>query len=168
MSAIRKRVAELLEARRPNDPWGWVVDCSLILLIFANILIIILETEPNLSGSFSTLFWKIEVFSVAVFTVEYVLRLWSCVEREGQPAMTPTRARLRWVLSPLGLIDLLAILPFYIFMLFPGGAESLLLLRIFRGLRLLRVFNSHVIPPHGESCAPCSCARPMPCWLLLS
>lgn len=140
MTTIRKRTAELLEAQRPDDPWGRLVDFVLIVLIFANVLVILLETERALSGYFA-LFWKFEIFSVLVFTVEYLLRLWSCVDREAQPEMSPAKARLRWVLSPLGLIDLVAILPFYIFLLLPGSGESLLLLRIFRALRLLRVFK---------------------------
>lgn len=141
MHAVRKRTAELLTAQRPNDDWGRVVDVVLIFLIFANVVMVILETDPALGADWADFFWQFEVFSVAVFTVEYALRLWSCVDREGQPQMSPARARVRWVLSPLGLIDLLAILPFYIFLLIPGSAESLLLLRIFRGLRLLRIFK---------------------------
>ena len=140
MSA-RKRVAELLEAQRPNDPWGRVVDFFLVTLIFANVVMVVLETEEGFSAGWSGFFWRFELFSVAIFTVEYLLRLWSCVDREGQPKRSPAKARLRWVFSPLGLIDLLAILPFYIFLLLPGGAHSLLMLRIFRGLRLLRVFK---------------------------
>lgn len=141
MGTVRKRTAELLEAQRPNDGWARAVDLALIILIFANIIMIIFETEPEISAAYSTLFWRFEVFSVAVFTLEYLLRLWSCVDREGQPATTPARARLRWALSPLGIIDLLAILPFYLFLLLSGSAESLLMLRIFRGLRLMRVFK---------------------------
>lgn len=141
MNHLRKRTAELLEAQRPNDPLGRAVDLVLIFLIFANIVLIILETDPEIGQTRSDLFWRFEVFSVGVFTLEYMLRLWSCVDREGRPEMSPARARMRWVLSPLGLIDLLAILPFYIFLFLPGSAESLLMLRIFRGLRLLRVFK---------------------------
>ncbi len=141
MGALRKRTAELLEAQRPKDPWGRVVDLALIFLIFANVLIVILETEPLLGDEWSDSLWKFEVFSVVVFTVEYFLRLWSCVDRTGQPQRSPAQSRLRWVFSPLGLIDLLAILPFYIFLLLPGTAESMLMLRIFRGLRLLRIFK---------------------------
>jgi voltage-gated potassium channel len=141
LNAIRKRTAELLEARRPDDPWGRIVDYFLVFLIFTNVLLIILETEPSLKTSGNIFYWRFEIFSVAVFTLEYLLRLWSCVDRERQPAMSPARARLRWVFSPLGLIDLLAILSFYIFMFWPGAIESLLMLRIFRGLRLLRVLK---------------------------
>jgi voltage-gated potassium channel len=95
VNALRKRTAELLEAQRPGDSWGRLVDLVLIFLIFASIGVIILETESGLSGAWSERFWKFEVFSIAVFTVEYLLRLWSCVDREGQPEVSPTRARLR-------------------------------------------------------------------------
>lgn len=128
-------------AQRPNDPWGRLVDAVLVFLIFTNVVVVILETDPVLGTAWADWFWRFELFSVAVFTVEYALRFWSCVDREGKPQMSPARARVRWVLSPLGLIDLLAILPFYVFLFLPGGGQSLLLLRIFRGLRLLRVFK---------------------------
>jgi voltage-gated potassium channel len=141
MGALRTRTAQLLEAQRPDDPWGRVVDVLLIVLIFANVIVVVLETDPALDKDWSGLFWRFEIFSVAVFTIEYALRLWSCVDEEWSSEMSATQARLRWAASPLGLIDLLAILPFYIFLFIPGGGESLLLLRIFRGLRLIRLFK---------------------------
>jgi len=141
LGAVRKRTAELLEAQRQNDPWSKAVDVFLIALIFANVIAIVLETDSGLRSAYSGMFWKFEVFSVAVFTLEYLLRLWSCVEEERQPPMSHAKARLRFIFSPLGLIDLLAILPFYIFLFLPGGAHSVLMLRLFRGLRLLRVFK---------------------------
>ncbi|KAA9130977.1 ion transporter [Marinihelvus fidelis] len=140
MSA-RQRVAELLEAHQPNDPWGRLVDYFLIGLILANVVAIILATVEPLAARYGGFFWSFEVFSIAVFTLEYLLRLWSCVDlptREGQPPMT----RLRWMLSPLGLIDLLAIAPFYVFYFIGADAtHSMLMLRLFRGLRLLRLFK---------------------------
>lgn len=51
MDRIRKRTAELLQAQRPNDPWGRVIDLGLIVLIFANVVLIILETVPELGLS---------------------------------------------------------------------------------------------------------------------
>lgn len=141
MTTARKRTAELLEAQRPDDPWGRVVDLTLITLIFTNVVLIMLETVPEISQKHSAYLLGFEFFSVAVFTLEYALRLWSCVDRPGQPDRSPARLRLRWMVSPLGLIDLMAILPFYVLLLLPGGPQSILLLRIFRGIRLLRVFK---------------------------
>lgn len=139
--SLRRRTAELLEAHRPNDPAGRAIDGFLIVLILANVVIIILETVPRLGEQYGAWFYYFEIFSIAVFTVEYLARLWSCVEKPLDDAEAPRLSRLRWAFSPLGLIDLLAILPFYLFLAIPTSAESLLLLRIFRALRLLRIFK---------------------------
>ena len=141
MTTLRQRTAELLQANRPDDPAGRLVDTFLIGLIMANVVMIILETVPALREEHARLFWHFEVFSVLVFTAEYFLRLWSCIDREHAKSRHPVLGRLRWMLSPLGLIDLLAILPFWIFLLFPTEPGALLLLRVFRGVRLLRIFK---------------------------
>jgi voltage-gated potassium channel len=138
---LRRRTAELLEAHRPNDPLGRAIDIFLIVLILANVLVIILETVPGIHESTDGWLSRFEYFSVAVFSVEYIARLWSCVEQPLDDEVAPRMTRLRWAFSPLGLIDLIAILPFYLFLLLPASAESLLLLRVFRALRLLRIFK---------------------------
>lgn len=141
MSCIRRRTAELLEAHRPHDPLGRTIDGFLILLILANVVTIVLVTVPELGARYGNLFRTFEWCSVAIFTVEYAARLWSCVEQPLDDAVSPRRGRLDWMTSPLGIVDLLAIAPFYLMFLLPESAESLLLLRIFRGLRLLRIFK---------------------------
>lgn len=142
MSTLRRRTAELLEAYRPDDPFGRSVDGLLIALIIANVVAIMLETVPLMRGRYETFFVGFEIFSIAVFTVEYLARLWSCVEKPLDDDVSPRQSRLAWMVSPLGLIDLLAIAPFYLLLLMPDqSAEALLMLRIFRGLRLLRVFK---------------------------
>ncbi|MEM1411141.1 MAG: ion transporter [Pseudomonadota bacterium] len=140
MSGLRRRTAELLEAHRPNDPLGSNIDRFLIALILANVVAIILETVPQIGQRYALFFWTFELFSIMVFTIEYLARLWSCVEQPLDDTVSQRRSRWRWALSPLGLIDLLAILPFYIFLLTPERtAEAYLMLRVFRGLRLLRL-----------------------------
>jgi len=137
MASLRKRTAELLEAHRGAGGWGHVVDAFLIILILANVVVIILSTLPDLDSQYRQAFTSFELFSVVVFTIEYLLRLWSCVDgSDGQK-----QNRLHWVFSPLGLIDLIAILPFYIFLFIPDSEMSLLMLRLFRGVRLLRIFK---------------------------
>lgn len=140
--STRKRVAELLEAHRPDDPWGRRVDTFLIALILANVVAVILETVEPFSTQHATLLKGFELFSVAVFTVEYGLRLWSCVERPDPRRPGQQLTRLRWAFSPLGIIDFLAIAPFYVFLFaHVGTGGSMLMLRLFRGLRLLRLFK---------------------------
>ncbi|NOR40696.1 MAG: ion transporter [Gammaproteobacteria bacterium] len=141
MKNLRKRTAELLEPHYGAGGWGHVVDIFLVALILTNVLLIILETVPSISAQHKTAFTYFEIFSVVVFTIEYVLRLWSCVEDEADVTTGKKWTRIRWLFSPLGLIDLLAILPFYIFLFIPDSDISLLMLRLFRGLRLLRIFK---------------------------
>lgn len=141
MSTVRKRVAEILEANRPGDPVGTVVDSALIALIVANVLAAILVTLPSIRAEWRSVLLGFEIFSIGVFTIEYLLRLWSCVDKERYAGLSPARARLKWMTSPLGLIDLLAILPFYLLFLFPTDSHTALLLRVFRGMRLLRIFK---------------------------
>jgi voltage-gated potassium channel len=142
MSTLRRRTAELLEAHRPDDPVGRSIDLFLIALIIANVTAIILETVPLFRERYATFFVNFEIFSIAVFTVEYLARLWSCVEKPLDDDVSPRKSRWSWMISPLGLIDLLAIAPFYLLILMPEqSAEALLMLRVFRGLRLLRVFK---------------------------
>lgn len=137
MASLRKHTAELLEAHRGAGGWGHVIDAILVTLILLNVAAAILYTMPSLAVPYKPLFANFETFSVAVFTLEYLLRLWSCVDSpDGQ-----NRGRLRWALSPMGLVDLVAILPFYVFLFIPDSNMSLLILRIFRGLRLFRIFK---------------------------
>jgi len=141
MAGLRKRTAELLEAHRNLHGWGHLIDIFLITLITANVGMIMLETIPHLADQYAQAFRYFELFSVAIFTVEYLLRLWSCVETPIPGQGGKKSGRLRWAFTPLGLIDLIAIMPFYISLFIPDGGTSLLMLRVFRALRLLRIFK---------------------------
>lgn len=142
MTTLRRRTAELLQPHRPNDALSTSVDRFLILLILANVFIIILESVPALQTRFHAFFVGFELFSIVVFTIEYLARLWSCVENPLDEKSSPRESRLSWAMSPLGIVDLLAIAPFYVLLLMPDrSAEAMLMLRIFRGLRLLRMFK---------------------------
>jgi voltage-gated potassium channel len=142
MTTLRRRTAEILEAHWPNDPLGRTVDYFLIFLILANVVAIILESVPSIGTHYQTFFMGFELFSIAVFTLEYLLRLWSCVEKPLDQTSSPRQSRLAWMVSPLGLTDLLAIAPFYVLVLMPErSAEAVLMLRVFRGMRLLRLFK---------------------------
>ena len=117
---------------QPGDDTGRIVDFSIVVVIFLNVIALILETVEPIYNLNRTAFAVFEQFSIAVFSVEYVLRLWSCTTNPRYAH--PVRGRLRFLLSPLGLIDLLAILPF--FMPFFG-----IDLRFVRTVRLLRIFR---------------------------
>jgi voltage-gated potassium channel len=87
--------------------------------------------------SYGTWLYNFELFSVVVFSVEYIARVWSAPAKRGVDFTdSPLKSRVRYIFSFYGLIDLVAILPFYIQALFPG-----LDLRVLRALRLLRILK---------------------------
>lgn len=134
LPSLRRQVWLILD---PPDgeasPVAQLVNIALILLISANVLAVLLESVSSLHSKYKTQFDTFEVLSVAIFTVEYLLRLW--VAPEGRPALRTGQARLRWARSPMAIIDLLAILPSLLAMIVPFD------LRLLRVLRVLRVFK---------------------------
>ena len=141
-SGLRQRVWELLDVS--EDPqsgvadWDWV-DVILLVLILLNVVAVILETVKSFQLRFGTAFRVFEVISVGVFSVEYAARIWACTAdpRYRQPII----GRLRYVSGFDGLVDLLAILPFYITLALPAAAIDLRILRVLRLLRFARVLK---------------------------
>ena len=111
-----------------NTPAGKAFDVVLLIFILASIIVVMLDSVPSIHAQHGDLFLGLEWAFTIVFTVEYILRLIS-IQRP-----------LRFVLSPLGLIDLLSILPSYLSVFIPG-AQSLLVLRALRLLRIFRIFR---------------------------
>lgn len=135
MTTNRRRFHEILEMARPGDRGSRWFDIFIMTLISLNILDIVLESVQSLNQDYRELFYGFEVFSVVVFSVEYLLRLWSCVEASSGKYRSAVLGRLRLAVTPMALVDLLAVLPFYLAMFFT------LDLRFLRALRLLRVFK---------------------------
>lgn len=132
---MRRRIYEILNHSRSDDRVGHFVGSALLLLTAANVIASILETDARIRNSAPAFFDGFEVVSVAIFTIEYVLRLWSCT---ADPHFAgAVRGRVRMALTPLALIDLAAIAPSYLELLLPGALD----LRFVRVLRLLRLFR---------------------------
>jgi voltage-gated potassium channel len=125
---LRRRVHEVLVHSRRDDPLTRIDDVFIPLLIVVNLLALTLETVTVLEARYRAVFQAIELFSIVVFSAEYLLRLWSARE-DG------ARGRLRFARSPMGIIDLAAILPFFL----PFVGVDLRSLRALRALRLLRL-----------------------------
>ena len=108
-----------------NTPAGKVFDVTLLVLIITSILVVTFDSVPIWHERYGHIFLVMEWIYTILFTIEYILRL-ICL-----------RQPLRYVFSFVGIIDLLAIIPSYL-SIFLAGAQSLL---VFRALRLLRVFR---------------------------
>ncbi len=134
---LKRRVYQVLEVAHPDDRLSHIIDRSLIVLIVANVVAVVIETVEPIHARYEAAFWAFEVASVAIFTVEYLLRLWVCNEHLSLARDGPIKARLKFASTPFALIDLAAILPFYIALILPFA--DLRLLRVFRLLRLLKL-----------------------------
>ena len=133
----RKRVHDILELGS-NAPLAVAINAGLIVLILLNALAFAAETVPELGARYAGYFRAFDTVSVLIFTIEYGLRLWSCVDAPVLAQNPPWRARLHFAGRPLMLIDLAAILPFYLSFLFALDLRVLRVLRLFRFLKLAR------------------------------
>lgn len=107
-------------------------------LIILNLLAIILESFESIRSNYETFFSLFEIFSVAIFSIEYLLRIISA-GANAKNKENKTRSRIKYLKSPLGIIDLLAILPFYLPLIFPMDLRVIRILRLFRLLRLFKL-----------------------------
>jgi voltage-gated potassium channel len=132
---MKQRVYGLLESGISRAAQH--VRVSLLTLILANVAAVVLESVPDLALEYSWLWLSFERLSIAVFSLEYVARVWTCTQNPRYAH--PFWGRLRYVISPLPLIDVLAILPGYLPLLFTVDLRILRLLRLFRLLRILKL-----------------------------
>ncbi len=138
----RKRVWSLLEPANENDNFSRIVDVFLVSLIFFNILMVILETVEELYTHYRVFFKYFELFSVIIFSFEYIGRLWSCVENK-ENYESNFKSRIRYIFSFSAIIDAVAILPSLLAFLFPTvDLRFVRALRIFRLLKFSRYSNS--------------------------
>lgn len=127
----KSKVYEVLEITNRNDIISRVDNIIISILIILNIFAVILESVSDIYKNYRLLFDILNTISIIVFTIEYLLRVWSCTSspRFSQPII----GRLKYIISPLAVIDLIAIIPLYAPLFLP----DLRALRIFRLLRIL-------------------------------
>ena len=129
----------MLDVSEPGDRLSRLFDYVLIGLILLNFLAVILESVNSIRSQWLVEFRAFEIFSVAVFTIEYVARVWSIVENRWQTEYRhPFWGRLRFMVTPMALIDLLAVAPFWLSMIFPVDLRFLRVVRLLRVLKLTR------------------------------
>lgn len=135
---LRRLVYEILEEAAAGHPLARAVTTGLLVLILVNVTAVVLESIPEWRAVHEPVFLTIEIVSVIVFTVEYLLRLWSSVEHPPFRGLPPAMARLRHALHPMALVDLLAILPFFLSFAFEQDLRVLLAFRLLRFFKLAR------------------------------
>ncbi|MGL4396558.1 MAG: cyclic nucleotide-gated ion channel [Hyphomicrobium sp.] len=135
---LRRRVYQIVENGRGEDKLSRWFDGFIVTLIVANIAAFIAETVPAIGQRHAAAFHAFDTFSVAIFSVEYLLRLWTAVEVPYLARLSPARARWQMATRPSLIIDLIAIAPFYLSALFSIDLRALRVLRLLRFLKLSR------------------------------
>jgi voltage-gated potassium channel len=131
--SIRKRAWQIVDIAKPGDKVSHAFDIALLSLIFLNVLAVIAGSVVYLQERWGRFLYVFEVFSVIVFTIEYITRLWSCTI--DTRFREPIRGRIRYGLQGMSIVDLLSILPFYL----PFLGIDLRSLRVLRMLRIIRI-----------------------------
>jgi len=139
---VKKRTWEILDLAKPGDRASRAFDIFILSLIALNVVALALETVRSVYARAARFFDGFEVFSVVAFTAEYVLRIWSCTVLER--FASPVRGRLRFAVTPMALVDLFAILPFYLPFV---GVD----LRFVRAVRLMRLFRVVKVARYSEA-----------------
>ena len=137
LERVRRRTYEIVEVAGEGDRASRVFDVTIAALIVANIVALVLDTVQSIHVRVGAAFEIFELVSVVAFSVEYVLRLWSCTVDERY--REPLAGRLRFALTFMALIDLFAVLPFYL----PFFGFDLRVVWVMRLFRLLRFAKLH-------------------------
>jgi voltage-gated potassium channel len=134
--SVRHSVHVVLEAGRSSGRAGLAFEVFLIALIIANAVAVSLDSVSTLEAAYGRYFQYFEDISVAIFTLEYILRVWTASE-DPRFSENPVGDRLRYVIQPYMLIDFIAIAPAYVALFVPFA--DLRILRLFRLFRLLKI-----------------------------
>jgi len=132
---IRHRVYEIIDIDSKGSRASTIFDWVLLLLIWLNIAAVILSSMNELYERYYFFFAYFELFSITIFGIEYLLRVWTA------PCRFPSSKvpYFRYIFSFMGIIDLLAIVPFFLPIFINADLRVLRIFRIFRLLRILKL-----------------------------
>ena len=133
----KTRLYAIMEKAEEGDRLSRIVDLFIVTIIVLNVTMVILETIEGINETYGEFIEFFETVCVLIFTVEYLLRIWCCTA--DTKFARPLMGRLAFMLTPLALIDLIAIFPYYIFFLTTVPPNYTLPLRLLRLFRLLKV-----------------------------
>jgi len=140
--ALKQKVYHALEGGFEGSRLSKVISGFIVFLIIANVIAVIAESYAPIGDKHHYEFDLFNIFSVIVFTIEYLLRIWVSSESpKFHDSDSAIKSRLRYIFSPVALIDLLAIAPFYLAFIFPIDLRYLRMLRVLRLLKLTHYFK---------------------------
>jgi voltage-gated potassium channel len=132
--------AKIFSFIEKQDDIKWhknLIPYFILLLIILNVLAVMFESIQSVRLKYKNLFHWFEIFSVVVFTIEYLLRVW--VAEHSHPKSTKLKSKFKFIFSFYGLVDLFAILPFYLPVLIPFDLRFIRIIRLLRLFRILKI-----------------------------
>ena len=136
LEKIKKRVFEIIQIGSQTDVPSVIFDVFIVFVIVLNIVITFCLTFAQLAR-YAALLQTVELVTIIIFAVEYVLRLWTA--QYLYPDIGHGQAKLKFAVSFYGMVDLLTILPYFLPLVFPSGAVAFRMFRVVRILRLFRI-----------------------------
>ena len=137
MEKFRKGLFAILEKDDGDNRVSHQFDLFIMVMIVLNMIAVIMETVDDVYLRYTYFFEWFEIISVFVFSLEYLGRIWTCTLLDHYSH--PIKGRLKFIFSPIGLIDLLAILPWYLPFIMNIDGRILRLLRLFRLVRIFKM-----------------------------
>jgi voltage-gated potassium channel len=137
---IKRKIYLLLDPFDGGTNWDRVVNTFIVILIILNTLAVIFETVNSFYLRYQGMFKYFEIFSVFVFSIEYLLRIWTCTLADEFKG--PVKGRLKYIVSFGGIVDLISILPFYLPVLAGYDLRFIRMLRLFRFFKLGRFLHA--------------------------
>lgn len=134
---MKNRIFNIVQKGSNGHRLNKTFDYFIMILILLSVVSIILESVPEINSAFYSILYAFNFFAIVVFTIEYLLRIY--VSDLTHPSNNRFKSALKFIFSGYGLIDLLAILPFYLPMLIKMDLRFLRAIRLTRFLRILKL-----------------------------
>ena len=139
--SIKSSVYIYLDDKNKTHKGNTFVSYFIFGMIVINIFALFLESYKSIYTENKSAFYYIELISIIIFSIEYLLRVWTAPL--AHPKVSPTKARVKYISSFMGLVDLIAIVPFYLPFFFKIDLRIVRVLRLFRLLRILKLTRYH-------------------------
>lgn len=135
MEKVRRRIFEIIQLGYKGDTASCICDYVIVLAILTNLTILVINTF-EFSNQIQVYLDITEAVTVVIFIIEYILRIFTADQLS--PGRGPIESRIYFIFSLEGMIDLLALLPYFLLMM-PSGIVAFRILRVFRVFRLFRI-----------------------------
>jgi voltage-gated potassium channel len=138
LDRLRPRLYGVLELGPTAGRLGTTISWILICLIVVTLTATVMESVPRLANAYGNLFDIVEYAALTVFSIEYLARVWTAAEHPPWRRLGFIQSGLHFVASPSGLIDLAAVLPFWLSFIVATDFKAFLVLRLIRFFKLTR------------------------------